>query len=202
MFKLIIGPMFAGKSTMLYEEVLKRKEMNENFIVVCHQTDDRYGKGLNTHDNKNYRDVICVSSFRELLQGYRLKVLSSRLIFIDELQFFPDAYYYITNLVNTFKINVIAAGLSGDYQMKPIGDITKLIPFADETIILKANCMICNSPAPFSKRICDSNEVILAGGVDRYIPVCRYHYDKPITFLFNSLEKLQEDKLLLEATSS
>jgi thymidine kinase len=72
----------------------------------------------------------------------------------------------------------IIAGLSGDYNMNPIGDIIKLVPVADEIIKLKALCVYCKNgtPASFTKKEIDNQKQILVGGSEIYSPVCRKHF--------------------------
>ena len=175
-FTLITGPMFAGKSTYLLNEIKRIKNAKEEVLVICHSADDRYGKGLISHNGDSYNDVISCASFEEAFTKHRLKLLTFRNIIIDELQFFPDAYFNIVNLVDNLKTNVIAGGLSGDFERKPMGDIEKLSAFADYRINIYANCRICGNMAPFSRRICESKETFLPGGSDKYIPTCRKCY--------------------------
>ena len=58
-FKLIIGPMYAGKSTELLRSIQKYKILNKNVIVINHVINNRYGSNkLTTHDKKEYNDCI------------------------------------------------------------------------------------------------------------------------------------------------
>ena len=195
-FKLIIGPMFAGKSTFLLDEINKIISSGQEVLVICHSSDDRYGLGLNTHNGNSYKDVILGNTFKELITKHNLKIHTYRNIIIDELQFFPDAYNFITWVVDVLKTNVIAGGLNGDFERKPIGDITSLIPFADNIITLSAKCKICNRKASFSRRMCDSKERILPGGADKYIPTCRECYLKSTDFLIKEIQSQSIDHIL------
>jgi thymidine kinase len=108
--------------------------------------------------------------------------VSSDIVIIDEAQFFPDLFPFIdSQLKIEHQLNkiFIVAGLSGDSNLQPIGDILRLIPLADEIIKLHAYCIKCKDGtiASFSKRKnCLSNSQILIGNNDIYIPVCRFHY--------------------------
>ena len=81
--------------------------------------------------------------------------------------------------VNTHKKHVIVAGLIGDYQMCPFGDILKLIPIADDIKIVYALCKKCadGTQAPFTKRHNTRIEgQVAVGGSDIYEATCRKHY--------------------------
>ena len=73
-FKLIIGPMFAGKSTFLLDEINKIISSGQEVLVICHSSDDRYGLGLNTHNGNSYKDVILGNTFQELITKHNLKI--------------------------------------------------------------------------------------------------------------------------------
>jgi thymidine kinase len=64
--------------------------------------------------------------------------------------------------------------------MEPIGDITKIIPLADEVIKLNAYCVYCKNGtlANFTKREYNlkNSDQILVGSNDLYSPCCRYHF--------------------------
>jgi thymidine kinase len=106
--------------------------------------------------------------------------IESEIVIIDEGQFFKDLYTFIKGELDnkSCKKMFIVGGLSGDYQLNPIGEMTSLIPLADEIIKLNAYCVCCNDGtiASFTKRIIKNDEKILVGKEDMYIPVCRYHY--------------------------
>ena len=102
---------------------------------------------------------------------------NSNVIMIDEAQFFPDLFDFVTNAIDVDNKEIVIAGLDGDYKRQPFGDILKLIPHSDNIIKLKARCNLCDMEnAIFTKRIVDSNKQFLVGGSESYIPVCRKHY--------------------------
>jgi thymidine kinase len=76
----------------------------------------------------------------------------------------------------------IVAGLSSDFNMKPIGEIISLVPLADEIIKLSALCVYCKdgTPANFTKLIKthnnESSSNVLVGAKDSYSPCCRKHF--------------------------
>ena len=49
---------------------------------------------------------------------------------------------------------------------------------ADKCVKLNSLCNICKdgTEAPFSFRLVKSNDIVLVGGSESYIPVCRKHF--------------------------
>ena len=177
--KLIIGPMYAGKSTELIRHIRKYKFLNKSILVINHKINNRYGyEGITTHDKDEIKDCLNIENLEEILKDFNDLFLKSDIIIIEELQFFKDAYKYIIEFVEKYNKTVICAGLVADYKRKQFGDILKLIPIADEIKILSALCSICKdgTSAHFSKRIVSENKQNLVGSVESYISVCRKHY--------------------------
>ena len=104
--------------------------------------------------------------------------LKSDVIIIEEGQFFDDLFENIVYAADVCNKHCIIGGLNGDFQRNPFGDINRLIPHAESILKLSALCIKCNdgTDAHFSKRISKSNDIILIGSVENYIPVCRKHY--------------------------
>ena len=177
--ELIIGPMFSGKSTELVKRVHSLQENEKDFLVIKPSIDTRYenkykNRELITH-NKESVNCIVLERLSEL-ENYIIEITNT--IVIDEGQFFCDLKETVLFWLANYKINIIIAGLDGDYQRNPIGKILDLIPHSDKCIKLTARCVECNvmTPAPFTRRTIQSNEQILIGGSDIYEPVCRMHY--------------------------
>jgi thymidine kinase len=82
---------------------------------------------------------------------------------------------------------VIVSGLHGDFLRRKFGEMLDLIPDCDEVIKLDALCILCNdgTPASFTWKIIDntinSGDIIDIGGADKYIPLCRKHYNEEIS---------------------
>jgi thymidine kinase len=173
--ELIIGNMFSGKSTELIRRINREKSINKKIIVVNFAGDNRYSTdSISTH-NGNKIKCLKLSKLSDIPNGM-IKDYDS--FFIDEGQFFPDLFEYITLLVDTHRKHVVVSGLSGDYSRNNFGDIYRLIPICDTLDKLSAYCKSCNNGtyAPFSKRITSGNSIVDVGGNDKYIPVCRFHY--------------------------
>jgi len=216
--ELLIGPMWASKSTELIKRIKQYKVINKRFLVVNHVFDNRYVipskepnetfvknlesldsletlnslniKQICTHDQIPYPAVMC-----DKLEKILPIVSKYDIILIDESQFFDDLYKVVLNLVDTLNKTVILAGLSGDFNKCPIGQILLLIPHADKITQLSALCVKCSDGtlAHFTKKNVkpentlngvnyDNNlneipgVILQVGGKELYEPVCRKHY--------------------------
>ena len=170
--KIFLGPMFAGKSTEIIRIIRQMNFIGTKILVVKPQIDNRYNEDKITSHDYETADCIIVTNLSEL------NVKDYNTIIIDEGQFFNDLKEYVILWVDIFDINVVVAGLDGDFQRQPIGQILELIPYADSCIKLNALCSKCKdgTNASFTHRIIHSNEQILIGGSDTYIPLCRKCY--------------------------
>jgi thymidine kinase len=174
--ELIIGPMYAGKSTELIRIINRYKCLEKNIIVINHTFNNRYGSsGLTTH-NKEIFDQCLIVSKLGAIEDNSLK--DKDVIIIEELQFFEDAYDIIIDWCDNKGKIVIAAGLDGDFKRNPFGEVLRLIPHAEKITKLSALCKKCGDGtlAHFTNRITNDDETTLVGSDDIYQAVCRAHY--------------------------
>lgn len=172
--ELIIGPMFSGKSTKLIRKVQLARSIDKTVLVIKPSIETRYGEDkIFSH---SMQSEICLSSSN--LEMFHKDIKLFDLIVIDEGQFFPDLKKYVLSWVDEYNKNVIVAGLDGDFERKPIGQVLELIPYADKCKKLTSFCKMCNdgTPAIFTKRLNPCEEQIKVGGSESYIPLCRKHY--------------------------
>lgn len=167
---LVIGPMFAGKSTFIFE---KSKSLVKNeYLALKPSIDNRYGESEIITHNKEKIFAFNIDSLVEFFT--KIKINKYKNIFIDEGQFFNDLERGIELLDKiNYKGTVYVCGLSGDFQRKPIGQINNLISRADDIKILKGKCFNCENDSCFSLKIDLSvSKQIDVGGSDKYQPVC------------------------------
>ena len=177
--KLIIGPMYAGKSTELIRHIRQFKFLKKNILAINNNINNRYGSvNIITHNKEEFKDCINVDLLKEVTLKYNIQYNKADVLIIEELQFFKDAYKNIIDFVERDNKTVICAGLIGDYLRNPFGDILRLIPIADDIQILSALCNRCKdgTKALFTKRIVNNTEQHLIGSSESYISVCRHHY--------------------------
>ena len=179
--EIVFGPMFSSKTSFLKKEYMRLRAVGIPALIINYTNNNRYtgsAAALSTHDG----EVVDGCSFHISLTEFEAenKELfdSARVIIIEEVQFFKDAYDFVKKHVDLGK-SFIVAGLSGDYKMEPFDQISKLISIADNIVHLKAYCKICAdgvTEAPFTKRITGGTEKVSVGAADQYIAVCRRHH--------------------------
>ena len=172
--EIIIGPMFSGKSTELLRRTSRYEAIGKKVLHINHSNDSRTSNFIQTH-SKQTRKALKVSSLMPLLENEAF--LQADVIGIDESQFFTDLHNFISIAEYNNKIFIIA-GLDGDYKRCPIGQILSLIPMCDTVDKLTALDMMDKdgSPGIFTKRIGDSDELVVIGAENEYVSVNRKNY--------------------------
>jgi thymidine kinase len=178
--ELIIGPMYAGKSTELIRIINRFKCLDKNVLVINHMINNRYGSSsLTTHNRESFDECIILEKLADVQkEEYSDIFQKADVIVIEELQFFGDAYDSIIHWIDHCGKCVVAAGLDGDARKLPFGDVLRLIPHAEKVRKLNALCKRCGdgTKAHFSKRITKDEQTILVGSDDVYEAVCRKHF--------------------------
>ncbi|KAL8128873.1 hypothetical protein V2J09_018028 [Rumex salicifolius] len=174
---VIMGPMFAGKTTTLLYRIQSEQRNGRNVAVIKSIKDTRYGlSSIVTHDGHKYPclPLADLSSFRAQFGSRAYDELD--VIGIDEAQFFGDLYEFCRKAADHDGKIVIVAGLDGDYLRKKFGSVLDIIPLADTVTKLTAQCELCGKRANFTLRKNEERQTELIGGAEVYMPVCRQHY--------------------------
>ena len=173
---LIMGPMFAGKTTTLLQRVAEAERSHQRVAIITSALDTRYGERQCITHTGVARAALPAKALMPLLRPGGWDIGCYDVIAIDESQFFPDLKSFCLHAVEACGKTVIVAGLSGDFERKTFGDVVALVPFADRVDFLSARCSFCERPAAFTLRLVASDAQALVGGKDAYQPVCRSHY--------------------------
>ena len=193
--EIILGGMYAGKTSRLVEIYKQCKFCNIPVAVINHSIDSRYDSEfddlLSTHDKIK---IPCIKT-EKLFDIYpydlsleqdnqillrvidKSKIGTSEVILINEGQFFPDLEEFVKILLKNNK-KIYVCGLDGDFERKKFGQMLDLIPLCDKVTKLTSLCSICKNGTPgiFSKRITMEKTQTVVGS-DNYIPVCRSCYE-------------------------
>jgi len=168
---LITGPMYAGKTTRLFENfkkhshgkrgILFKKDMDNRFLsndVVAHN-----GFTISCTIIKNTEDIL------NYIEDYDVFA-------IDEGQFFEDIIKIVQILLDHNKI-IIVAMLNGDFSGKLFTNSDQLFAICDELIFLKATCSRCGSEngthSKLIKNIEPQGQLLVSAGEDTFVAVCR-----------------------------
>ncbi|KDP29894.1 hypothetical protein JCGZ_18463 [Jatropha curcas] len=174
---VIVGPMFAGKTTALLRRIKSESSKGRNVAMIKSAKDTRYAKdSVVTHDGLKFPcwALPDLTSFQHKFGDDAYQKLD--VIGIDEAQFFEDLYDFCCKAVDHDGKTVIVAGLDGDYLRRSFGSVLDIIPLADTVTKLTARCELCGKRAFFTLRKTAETQTELIGGADVYMPVCRQHY--------------------------
>ena len=167
--QLIIGPMYAGKTTKLFE--LYRIGGTIIDFGDCEPT-------RGTVQNHKGEKQACIrtnrlcslESCKNITEG---EFIYETTIFINEAQFFPDLIDFVQKYESTKDIMIY--GLDGDYLRKPFGQILDVIPYCDTVEKIRGVC-VCGKTSIHSKRVTHHKEQFLLDE-NAYVPACRICYN-------------------------
>lgn len=169
--ELILGCMFASKTSSLIKRIEKCKSDNIKYAVIKHSSDNRYEAEdyIVSHDQ-----VKCLVNFsvNKLEQIDPTLLIQYEYIFIEESHFFSDLVEFVEKWAALGK-NIVCVALSGTFEREPWPQVARLISKADKTEILYAKCTICGNSASNSKRLVKSTAINLIGGAETYAARCR-----------------------------
>jgi thymidine kinase len=178
--EIIIGPMFSGKTSKLFEIYKQCIFCNIPVLVINHSYDVRYHDTMmSTHDKKM---IPCIqtsklTSLLNINSNMILSLMKTSIILINEAQFFEDLYDFVSLMLRENK-KIYISGLDGDFERKKFGQILDLIPLCDKVTKLTSLCSICKNGTHgiFSLRLSGEKVQTLVGS-DNYISVCRKCYE-------------------------
>lgn len=169
--ELIIGPMFAGKTTELMRRLRRETYARRSCFMIKYSKDTRYSTdSMASHDRVFLKANAAVHSLADVGDEWQ----SFDIIGIDEGQFFPDLLSFATKAADAGKTVIISA-LDGDYRREPFGHVCDIIPHCESVDKLTAVCMICHDrPGTFTRRTMTGNsEQEVIGGAEMYVSTCR-----------------------------
>ena len=184
--ELIIGPMYAGKSSTGLSLARTRMAIGWNVLVLKHNMDVRYltmteNSVVISHDKIKMPAFACDKLMDTVGSDIYKK---ARLVIVEEGQFFTDLVEFVLCAVERDGKDVVVIGLDGDVHRKPFANISELVALADKVIRLQALCIKCGdgTPAIFTSALSADIEQATAGGKpsvggeESYMPLCRKHY--------------------------
>lgn len=168
---LIVGPMFAGKTTEMLRRLDRAELAHLRCIVMKCCRDNHYCRdNVSTHDYKMRPAIPCSRLMPCLPLCVNFDVIG-----IDDGQFFPDIVEFAQILANNGK-TVIVDALDGTYLRQPFGQILNLVACCESITKLSAVCKETGDEAYFTKRKTDIHDIELIGGADVYDAVSRASY--------------------------
>ena len=174
--EIVCGPMFSGKTEELIRRVKRAQIAKQKVQIFKPSVDDRYHESdIVSHSSQAIQSVPVPSSLDILDRVFD----STRVVAIDEVQFFDDDIIMVAAKLARRGVRVICAGLDQDYMGKPFGPIPHLLAIADSVNKVHAICTVCGAPATktYRKNDCENTKQLLVGESDLYEARCRSHID-------------------------
>ena len=180
--RVVLGPMFAGKTSEIQSVVRRYMCLGKPVLVLTAAIDNRYQSEVTAivnHDRVAVPAVpVAVDGLRAVLEWPSFAAAVA--VIIDEAQFFRGCLVdFALTAVDEFGKHVVVVGLDGDTQREAFGDILKLIPLADVIEKKTALCRRCGdgTAALFTRGLSVGHEgQVSVGGAEQYEPVCRRHF--------------------------
>lgn len=188
--EIICGPMFSGKTEELIRRVRRAQIARQKVQIFKPALDTRYSEEKVVSHSSLEINAQPVKSATDI---FGLIKDSTRVIAIDEVQFFDLEVVAIAAKLARRGYRVICAGLDLDYLGRPFGPMPYLLAIADNVTKVQAICTVCGAPASKSQRITQDDSKVLLGANESYEARCNNHFDledsaESITFGNNEFE--------------
>lgn len=175
--EVICGSMFSGKTEELLRRLKRAQFARQKVQVFKPSVDTRYSQNHVTSHDSSQVESIPIKNASELLEFLDP---STRVVGIDEAQFFDREIIRITEELAYRGMRVIVAGLDLDFKGKPFGAMPELLALAESVTKLTAVCAVCGAPATRSQRIAQIESEpgdVLLGSTESYEPRCRFCHE-------------------------
>jgi len=174
---ILMGPMFAGKTSRIVSIVSRYVALGMRVFVIKHTNDTRYGnqEDVITHDGVR----IPCRAVNDLFDIGLNELLTYDVIIVDEAQFFRGLVPFVESIVDTHEKELYLVGLDGDSNRRPFGELLNCIPLADHVERITALCRECanGTPGLFSWRHSGPlHQQVAVGGLNSYSALCRSCY--------------------------
>ncbi|MBP3943941.1 thymidine kinase [Sphingobacteriaceae bacterium WQ 2009] len=170
--EVICGSMFSGKTEELIRRLRRAQFAKLKVEIFKPAIDKRYDDSLVvSHDRSSIPSTPVDHSSAILLLSNDTKVVG-----IDEAQFFDEDLADVCVKLANKGIRVIVAGLDMDFEAKPFGPIPQIMAIAEHVTKVHAVCVQCGAQANYSYRINEDKKQVLLGEKDSYEPRCRICY--------------------------
>jgi len=162
--------MFSGKTEELLRRMRREQYARRRIQLFKHGFDQRYTEGhVESHSSLKLPSEE-VTTAAELFAQVKT---DTRVVGIDEVQFFDDEIVSVVNQLADRGIRVIVAGLDTDYKGVPFGPIPHLMAIAEDVTKIRAVCVLCGGPASRSHRLSREGDQVEVGAADVYEARCR-----------------------------
>lgn len=174
MIEVVCGSMFSGKTEELVRRI-KRAQIGRLKVQVFKPSlDTRYSVDhVQSHDSNRIQSTP-VQTAKEILEKTHD---NTRVVGIDEVQFFDSDIVEVCNKLAYRGIRVIVAGLDMDFRGLPFGPMPALLACAEKVTKLQAVCTVCGDAASRSHRLISDSKLVALGAQESYEARCRFCHE-------------------------
>lgn len=183
--------MYSGKTSQICSDINRARLARHNALIVKYSKDNRYGSGdfIETHGHTRLSSSEANGEMGSLriVQAEDLSSVEpledETNIAIDEGQFYSNLYTTVEKWMNEGKTIYVSA-LDGDFNRKPMGEISLIIPLSTHIKKLNSICMFCaynkrgEIKAPYTVRLGENKSIELIGSKELYRSACFECYKK------------------------
>ena len=178
--------MNAGKSTILLQASYNYQERGMETLLFSPEIDTRYkakticsriGLEAISHSFTPKKNLFSV------VKNKLKKITNLKCVLIDEAQFLTKSQVIqLTDIVDKLNVPVLTYGLRSDFRGEPFEGSLYLLILADEISEIKTICH-CGRKGTMNMRINAKHRKVIKGaqieigGNERYIAVCRKHFN-------------------------
>ena len=185
----IFSTMNAGKSTALLQTNFGYMEKGMNTLLYTSEKDNRYGdseivsriglksKAETFKDSDNLFDCVSIAHKKNALDC----------VLIDEAQFLTkDQVHQLGRVVDELDVTVLAYGIRTDFRGELFEGSRYLLAWADRLSEIRTVCH-CGRKATMIVRVDAKGDIVREGeqveigGNERYLSLCRLHFNQGIT---------------------
>ena len=160
--EVICGSMYSGKTEELIRRLKRALYGQQRVQVFKPQIDNRYDElAVVSHSQLK----ISATSVQHALQILEAVEADTKVVGIDEVQFFGMELVSVVQVLASRGLRVICAGLDQDYQGKPFEPMPQLLAIAELITKELAVCVVCGNPANRSQRLTHSEERVVVGAM-------------------------------------
>lgn len=176
--EVIVGSMFSGKTEELIRLLRRAQFAHQPVQVFKPRIDDRYSQDHVASHNKSLLPSQVIDHAAEI---YKHILPDTKVVGIDEGQFFDDDLIDVANDLADRGLRVIIAGLDMDWKGEPFHPMPALMAIAETVKKLQAVCVVCGNPASRTQRLIRSRAAVLVGDHSSYESRCRRCFDNGLT---------------------
>ena len=180
--EVVCGSMFSGKTEELIRRVRRAQIAKQKVQIFKPVIDTRYSKDHVASHSALKLEAQTIQHPEEILT---LLDDTTRIVAVDEAQFFPASIVEITQRLAARGLRVIIAGLDLDYRGMPFGPMPLLMATAEFVTKMSAICTVCGNPASRTqrKRVLPEGPAsagqVVVGAEDLYEARCRRCFEPP-----------------------